>query len=941
MDDEPLHIPSGSFTAYRLAYCSSSELSRLARTVLVGPIPDIYANEKSSNIVARAVSRSKQSVQKNLRGVGGVIHRSVAASASRMHLERSPLFLGHGRLDPETVLHELEDRLDMSSVSSSSKSFPPEPAHGSLTVSPSTTPREENPKIPLFLPEPDAYPPLAQSWSVDTSPETLPVPKQRRQRISIAEPTPAALDRSEFSRVEEQHKRFREKFKRLALVSKGRAKQTGTDLRSAVFRRLMSKYRAGEVVRVDKMLVLVKVAATKMNAAFTENEPCDSRVAERWRELHVVLRRTDDVTKPLVVQLYEISLFDEATTTSKPETTIPLSSLVTALFYSRLDKTISLWVDGEKPMVYIFACKDHVTAVTWLYFVGQFVSDNWDPAFQISIPDLGIALVVMLTDVALLKLAKKPDEMEVKELAKGYRVQKNPLFEHLNKAIVSSLGNEPDLASQFRSWQEENPNPWFCHKLYDRLEWATDSGGLLAMEHQLLKRSYVLEYRQASHLAPICTNKAGQILHEPPPVEGFLSRISSVSGHGYSLYRTFNRALYFYSHRGLLFYTKYYRGTPSTVSNRQFHDRNGSSIAVEHNPFPLDANEHISWLHEDFAEHDSEAQRDFERRVLQVIKAEGVVDMARVQSIQTMPFEQIRRTHKVLLASLWYSNPSLATVREIVDSCFTIEMDTGEQIRLQAPSRDSRDEWVDRLRATAEYWSAKNDEILFRLKDQSRKNRACHKIGEYIDSNATEEMDCGELHNSFADPQLHNIEPLAMTHCVSMYGHLFLKTKMHANFRPYFVVLCPGYLVMFKTYRRSKLSGASKKSGYYRHFVTLPISECYLYLGTTCSRDLVDRKNNIDSLNPGSNSLPRVYPDGWKSSEEQPLRCFTLTVGEKRAILKHRTKDLEENLNNPGMLKLAIKLGVTGHSLVFMARSRQEREIWVQRIFSEIDRFAL
>lgn len=943
--NDKLHIPSGSFTAYRLTYCSPQELSQLARTVFLGHIPNIWADEKSKNIFARATHRSKQSVQHSFRGVVGVIHKSVAAGTSKFRQERSPLFLGHGKLDPETVLHELEaPQHETSTSSASSTSLASDTTPHMFSESLSITPNDTGLKSVLpYADSPTVYRPHSQDLSLVTTPETLSPPKTGRKRISIAEPTPAELDRSEFLRVAEQHKKFKEKLKRFALVSKGHAKRTGSDLRLVVQRRLLTKFSAGQVVRVDKMLVLIKVPHTKLETSlFTENEPCDTRVVGRWKEYHVALRRTDDNLNPLMLQLYDLPLFDETTTKSKPDTSIPLSSSVTAQFYSRLDKTISLWVGGEKPLVCVLACKDHVTSVGWLYFIGQFINQSSDPTFQISIPDLEISLLVHISEVALLKMATKHEELEVEEREYGYKVQKNPLFSYLDNAIHSCLVDNPKLSFQFKQWQVHNPNPWFVHKYYDRLEWAPDNSGLLAMQHQLLRKWYTLEYRQAAHLSSKCTfTKSGDVLEEPYPIEGFLSRLSSISGHSFSLYRTFYKTLYFYSHRGLLFYTKYYRGIPPSVSNPIIHERNETTVATEYNPYPLDENDHIVWLRENFTECDGMAQQEFERKTLQIIKAEGVIDMSRAKSIQPLAIEDVRLTHKVLLATLWYSNPSLATTKEIVDSSFTIEMDSGEIIRLQAPNRDSRDEWVDRLRALREYWVAKGSEILSRIKTTSVKNRTSRKITEYIDSNATEEMEHVEVQHSFADPQIHNIEPLAMKHCVSMYGHLFLKTKMHSNFRPYFVVLSPGFLMIYKTYRRSKLTGASKKSGYFRHFITLPISECYLYSGISCSHDLLDRQNAVDVVNPGTHSLPRVYPDGWKSSEEESLRCFTLTVGEKRAILKHRMKKTDANLNNPGMIKLASKLGITGRSMVFMARSRQEREIWVQRIFCEIDRFAL
>lgn len=943
--DGNLHIPAGTFTAFRLTYCCPQELSQLTCTLFLGQIPDIWAGEKSSNIIARATARSKQSVRRRLKSMVTVVHSSVTASASKVRLEKSPLFVGHGRLDPDTVLRELEALLREQTESSiwssnSTDELLPEPVapqdtHSSkiLNIDDVVSVQSGDIQVPAEKPQ---Y--LSVAFAADTETAS----RASRQRISITEPTPAELDRSEFLRVEEQHKKFREKLKQFARKSKGQAKQTKSDIQLVVYRRLLTKFKAGQVVRVDKMLVLIKEPLTKVEARhFTENEPCDTRVVDRWKEYHVALRRTDDNTNPLEMQLYDLPNFDEATTKTKPKISISLSCRVSAQFYSRIDKTISVWVGGKRPAVYILACKDQVTAVTWLYFVSQFIGYSWSPSFQICIPDLDLSVLIYLSELTLLRLLGHQDDITVTELEFGYDVQKNPVFDYLRDKIRSSLAQDKELASQFERWQTQNPNPLFCHKYYDRLEWASNNGGLLAMQHQLLGKWYKLEYRQAAHLSNNITTKSGEKLVQPPSLEGFLSRLSSPAGHEFSLYRTFYKTLYFYSHRGLLFYTKYYRGTPPSTRDPRTYYRKDVPVGLVFNPYELDEKDHIPWLRDNYAEHNAIAEEEFERKALQVIKAEGVIDLCRAQSIEPIDISDVRHGHRLLLASLWYSNTSLATSEEIVDSSFVIEMVDGERLKLQAPNREARDEWVERLKEIRNFWVLKQEEILKRIKTTSEMNQTTRKINEYIDSNATEEMEPVELQHSFADPEIHNIEPLAMKYSVSMYGYLFLKTKMHANFRPYFVVLSPGFILLFKTYHRSKLTGASKKSGYYRHFLTIPIAECYLYSGASTAQDLLNRQNGVDSMNPGTHSLPRVYPDGWKSSEEEPLRCFTLSIGEKRAILKHRKKYGEEDLNNPGMLRLAGRLGITGRSMVFMARSRQERELWVHRIFCEIDRFAL
>ena len=78
--------------------------------------------------------------------------------------------------------------------------------------------------------------------------------------------------------------------------------------------------------------------------------------------------------------------------------------------------------------------------------------------------------------------------------------------------------------------------------------------------------------------------------------------------------------------------------------------------------------------------------------------------------------------------------------------------------------------------------------------------------------------------------------------------------------------------------------------------------------------------------------------------EEKPTQCFNLWVGNKRDIHKVSKSGLKkfdvEMPKNPGFMKLYKNFGVTGKNVLFLCRSRQEKEPWVSNIQNEVNRFA-
>lgn len=778
----------------------------------------------------------------------------------------------------------------------------------------------------------------------------------KASKINVALPEPTELhDTQTYS--EREHNRFIKQFRILAQKSKGKAKTTSDDIKLKMYRSILRSYKAGQIIRMDRMLVLVKFAdnITKLGS-FSESEPCDTRVYERWKEYIVVLRKTSSTTNKLAVQLY--SIYDVADDNhNKPAFLVELSEDVRAQLYSTSDRTISLTAPHEKGVIiYIFKPRFHIIASKWLYFVMQLHKNTVTPHFDISIPGLAVSSIIDIPLRKALELLQQKNETIFTVQERGYTLKYCNLIQYVKDTLLEELRRSEQLIPEVKQWFIDNPNPWFCYKKYDRLEWLADDSERFYIEYQLFAKTFRLEFRQMEQNPP--DTKVGEsMVSEPTPIEGFVARLTNTAGHLSSTFRLFHKVLYFYTSDNMLFFTKYYRGIPPSPDNILMTtdklaeiDPPMPDIYVK-DPFEVDENEHIPWLNDpNFEKYDDLALGEFERRVLQLVKSEAVIDLCLVKEVRNMPLAQLQKPHRLFQCILWYSDSALIDREEVVDSGFEIELNNGAVVKLQAPNRHARNIWVESINNIVEYWKHRTKEDLCRQLNIRQKNEATLLIDEYVDSNIVLEPDFVEFENSFADPKLHHIGALAMSNCVLMSGYLYEKSKKHSNFSQFYAVLCPGFMLLFLLYRRLKATGVWKPLAWFEHYLTIPLSDCYIYSGNTTSLDLLLRLTEVDPAHPGQHSLPRVYSDGWKLSEEEPLRCFTLWFGKKRQIygdeiaktksrLENSEVESEDHQKNPGLASMIRKVGITGKSLVFMGRSRQEREVWVQRISEEIDRF--
>ncbi|ODQ78791.1 hypothetical protein BABINDRAFT_21767, partial [Babjeviella inositovora NRRL Y-12698] len=728
-------------------------------------------------------------------------------------------------------------------------------------------------------------------------------------------------------------------------------------------------YETGEILGVEKMLVMVKYTAQQsFLAPFTDAEPYDTRVTERWKEYLLVVRSSGDMDQPLLVQFYKNrGILQKDASIRENTLDFTFTHRCTASLYSNLDKSIALTVPVSNGL-YIYILKTHTqsASVRWLSLFRSTLGEVNDGRFYITVPDLHTSLEIHIP-------RDRYDELvdESRQMGKGLDLclhnrtvtfATTPILAYLIDKCLEQLqrGQSPEQAELLTAWKRDKTQLNLVLRDHDRIEWIDNHTQAFVYSRWLSHAGFSLELRPLTHYP---RETKVDVLHEPEKIEGFLCLLTTRKGH--TRRRLMGtpavKLVYFFSCENLLFKVKFFRAVPplpqvglinadGSIPNKEalLALLNTMDDVYTHSVYRLDTTGQLDFLRPEtsvsaFQEHDTNAFYEAERKIKQVVKAGEVLDMCDIDHIIPVMSEEVDRLVRLECKYVWQGVASTEVKEaDVIGGVFEIVMRNGCRIRLQTSTSLLRDEWVLRLTAMKDYWTARKGADLRLMSEVRQRNLDQLGVDEYDES-------CvgafpWEKSNYVSSPELYNVSAAAMTSAVSMSGVLFQKPKKHASFKKYFVVLAPGLLILYNYYDRSASGNVVLTSGH-PHFLTIALSECYVYSGNTTSLDLLKRDTAFDSSNPGFQGLPRIYSDGWKSSEQEPARCFTLWFGKKRAmsgknhkVALNEAKGKKSAPKNPGIVKIVSRLGVTGNSMVFMARSAQEKDLWVTKLLYEIER---
>ncbi len=254
----------------------------------------------------------------------------------------------------------------------------------------------------------------------------------------------------------------------------------------------------------------------------------------------------------------------------------------------------------------------------------------------------------------------------------------------------------------------------------------------------------------------------------------------------------------------------------------------------------------------------------------------------------------------------------------LVTRLFEVTLLSGLVFRFQAEDANGCAEWIRSLRALSYYWKQRVSE------DGQSARELSHR-------SSTSLEDSGNL--NIHDSPMFNVCGISACRSITMRGVIFRKSRKSGIFKRVFVIICQGSLLTFRFATRDR-KGCIVPSLNHEKTSTLALSECYVYSGAATKEDLLYQSSSIDNHEPGSVALPRVYADGRQSTDEETATTFVLWHGRRMSVLAEGS----DRKSTGSRLRRVSRLGVVGKSLVFKARSAQERDMWVSSLTLEINR---
>ncbi|KAL8640436.1 MAG: hypothetical protein Q9228_002648 [Teloschistes exilis] len=721
----------------------------------------------------------------------------------------------------------------------------------------------------------------------------------------------------------------------------------------------------GEIVKTEKMLVRIDTSLTELPQEYDENASIktSSRTLEKWREYVVVCRESrKDEESDFAIQFYKtrvIPAMEDAHTMKRCTHEIALLRKSTRVnLYSSLDKTLVIWLPwkgGTK--IFLLRPRSSSSSVEWYTFLRHALGWKRSQDLQVNVPDLSVTLQVIdpFKDIEAARAAASKSSGDEAALMKTVEAE-NAVANVLIQRCVDMLQGSKEWSEVLKAWSQHE-KMGLAWKRYDRLEWVHGANeqrmyGTLAMQ-----KSHELELRPKKHYSTSVKPVERPVMDEPAPVEGFLVRLTSQRGRVQRLGKMFFKRLYFFTHDHYLCYCRPAKALPppppktslaktsSIPSASEITQKTPIVYAV--NPYPLSGGK-IGWLSKGTAASieraDEEAYTEAERRTNSLLNAEGYINICQIV--------RVRKVHRGSTpADVNIDHGSDVDFHEAVsnsrqddgktdvfddDRTFELVLNNGLVIRLQAYNKETKHEWMTRLRKLVEYWKLRTADDMALLKSVRQANLETLGIDEEMEAHLGQFAEKWEVSRAVASPHLFNICGISCCRAITMSGVLYRKPRKHTTFLKCGVILAHGSLLVFHGTLR-KRTGEEIPHIQHERQTTIDLKNCYIYSGLVTEGDLLYQNRTFDSNHPGYNALPRIYTgDGWTSTDEDTMTTFVIWQVKSRSFFK--ANDETEQGGSRRTLRYVSRLGVPGRSMVFKARSRAERDHWVMSVGMEIER---
>ncbi len=318
--------------------------------------------------------------------------------------------------------------------------------------------------------------------------------------------------------------------------------------------------------------------------------------------------------------------------------------------FSSLDKTLVVWVPaGKGSRVYLLKPRSSANAVEWYTFLRNVLGWRRATELQVSIPDLEVSLHIKNPFERL--EASRQRALAVHEDDEAYKrteLEEQAVAGNIVKRCLEMLERSPEWGDVVSAWLK-NERIGLAWKRYDRLEWVHGVNERKMYGAMAMLRLYELELRLKQHYPTTVPSRTRDVLTEPPPVEGFLVRLTSQRGAYKRFGRLFFKRLYFSTHNQLLVFSRPARAVPPAPSDLPLPENNNipseSQIAAKIplvytvHPYPVENGE-VTWLSdgsvtgEELRRRDQEASDESDRKFNLLYNCDGFVSLFNVERVR-------------------------------------------------------------------------------------------------------------------------------------------------------------------------------------------------------------------------------------------------------------------------------------------------------------------
>lgn len=554
------------------------------------------------------------------------------------------------------------------------------------------------------------------------------------------------------------------------------------------------KLQDGEIIKAERMLVLVEESVKeKLPDDYSENDSLrmETRTVDKWREFLVVCRKSSVEHAPFVLQMYRTRVIPDVqnpNVRTKPYYEVRLNHRNTHVnLYSSLDKTLVIWHPRKRGVkIYIIRPKSSAHAAEWYTFIRQVLGWRRPTSLPINVPDLGVSLIF---ENPFQQLEDKlgmghEDNRHTTVLSRSAQEEKFAAAAII-RGCIDMLEGRPEWSEVLKAWSKTE-KMGLAWKRYDRIEWVYGANeqnmyGTIAMQS-----SHELELRPRYHYSTAVKYSGKKLADkrddEPPPLEGFLIRLTSQKGVHQRMNKMFYKRLYFFTEDHHLLFCRPAKALPPAPPKlSQPEDCNIPSsqdilnqapISWDIDPYPIQDGE-VEWLssgNPEFVQrHDEEAYAQWRRNVHNISHADGYIDLCKVREVRRIQWGSSPADPNIREGPAVDFQPEATDSRQDDgstknfddDRTFELSLENGLVIRLQAYDQVTRDEWIKRLDGLVKYWRARSADDATELQAVRLRNLKLLEIDEEMESIIGQFAKKWEVKKAEASPHLHNMCALA------------------------------------------------------------------------------------------------------------------------------------------------------------------------------------